>query len=290
MITDILDDTIAVLNPQAEKRILVTAHLDEIGLVITTADENGYLYAIDRGGVIPQTYPGHRVQIHTEKGIVKGVVNGARELCRKEKLEVTDLAIDIGAGSKKEALELVRPGDTVTFDAGFEKLSGGRFAGRALDDRLGVFIIMEAFKRAKAAGAKNGLYCVATAGEETTKNGAYFTAGRVKPDLAIVVDVTYCTDYPFGYTEKDAGAVRLGAGPVLCHSPIVPESLNRRAQEDEYGGCRCKGERRQCSAGVLRTEHYPGRKESGCLKGEGLHRQEDYSGNPSGGSARRDRH
>ena len=231
VITDILDDTIAVLNPQAEKRILVTAHLDEIGLVITTADENGYLYAIDRGGVIPQTYPGHRVQIHTEKGIVKGVVNGARELCRKEKLEVTDLAIDIGASSKKEALELVRPGDTVTFDAGFEKLSGGRFAGRALDDRLGVFIIMEAFKRAKAAGAKNGLYCAATAGEETTKNGAYFTAGRVKPDLAIVVDVTYCTDYPFGYTEKDAGAVRLGAGPVLCHSPIVPESLNRRAQE-----------------------------------------------------------
>ena len=159
VITDILDDTIAVLNPQAEKKILVTAHLDEIGLVITTADENGYLYAIDRGGVIPQTYPGHRVQIHTEKGIVKGVVNGARELCRKEKLEVTDLAIDIGASSKKEALELVRPGDTVTFDAGFEKLSGGRFAGRALDDRLGVFIIMEAFKRAKAAGAKNGLYC-----------------------------------------------------------------------------------------------------------------------------------
>ena len=77
VVTDILNDTVAVLNPQAEKKILATAHLDEIGLVITCADDQGYLYAIDRGGVIPQTYPGHQVQIHTENGIVKGVVNGA---------------------------------------------------------------------------------------------------------------------------------------------------------------------------------------------------------------------
>ena len=104
--TDILNDTVAVLNPQAEPKILATAHLDEIGLVITCADEHGYLYAIDRGGVIPQTYPGHKVQIHTEHGMVKGVVNGSRALCRKEKMEVTDLVIDIGADSKEEALSL----------------------------------------------------------------------------------------------------------------------------------------------------------------------------------------
>ena len=229
--TDILNDTVAVLNPQAEPKILATAHLDEIGLVITCADEHGYLYAIDRGGVIPQTYPGHKVQIHTERGMVKGVVNGSRALCRKEKMEVTDLVIDIGADSKEEALSLVKPGSTVTFDCGFEKLSGGRFAGRALDDRLVVYIIMEAFKRVKEAGTKRGVYCAATAGEETTKNGAYFTAGTVKPDLAVVVDVTYCTDYPYGYSVKEAGEVKLGAGPVLCNSPLIPSQLNRQAEK-----------------------------------------------------------
>lgn len=231
VVTDVLNDTIAVLNPEAEEKILVTAHLDEIGLVVTTADEDGYVYAIDRGGVITQTYPGHQVQIRTKKGIVYGAVNGARELCRKEKLEATDLAIDIGAGSREEALSLVSPGDTVTFASGYQKLAFGRFSGRALDDRLGVFIIMEAFKRAKAAGAKRGIYCAATAGEETTKNGAYFTAGRVKPDLAIVVDVTYCTDYPHGFSAKDAGEVRLGGGPVLCHSPLVADCFNEKAAE-----------------------------------------------------------
>lgn len=231
IITDDLNDTIAVLNSESQKKILVTAHLDEIGLAVTYIDDSGYVYAIDRGGVITHTYPGHQVQIHTEKGIVKGVVNGARELSGKEKLEVSDFSIDVGASSREEALGLVQPGDTVTFYSGYETLAYGRFSGRALDDRLGVFIIMEAFKRAKAAGVKRGVYCAATAGEETTKNGAYFTAGRVKPDLAIVVDVTYCTDYPHSFSPKEAGEVKLGGGPALCHSPLVPRQFNKKAKE-----------------------------------------------------------
>lgn len=226
---DEIGDAVCVLNLEAGSRILATAHADEIGLVVTCIGEDGRIRAVDRGGIIPKSYLGHQVQIMTRTGICHGCVAAARPMWDEKELKASALVIDIGAESREEAAELVAVGDTITFDSHIRALAGGRFTARALDDRLGVFIIMEALKYAKELGCKNGIYCGATAGEETTKNGAYWTAQRVNPDLAVVVDVTYATDYK-GADPAESGDVKLGQGPVLLRSPIVSDTLNDRLE------------------------------------------------------------
>ena len=106
----------------------------------------------------------------------------------------------------------------------------GKFTARALDDRLGVYIIMEAIKRAKELGCKVGVYGASTTGEETTKTGAFWTSTRINPTLAIVVDVTYTSDCS-GMDPAEMGTVLLGGGPVLCNSPIVVKTLNVKMEE-----------------------------------------------------------
>lgn len=226
---DGIGDVVCVLNPEAGSRILATAHADEIGLVVTCIGEDGRIRAVDRGGIIPKSYLGHQVQIMTRNGICHGCVAAARPMWDEKELKASALVIDIGAESREEAAALVSVGDTITFDSHIRALAGGRFTARALDDRLGVFIIMEALKYAKELGCKNGIYCGATAGEETTKNGAYWTAQRVNPDLAVVVDVTYATDYK-GADPAESGDVKLGKGPVLLRSPIVSDVLNDKLE------------------------------------------------------------
>lgn len=229
--TDEMGDTVCVLNPESGTKILMTAHMDEIGLMVSSVNAQGRLTVVDRGGIIPATYLGHRVKIMTEQGPVYGVVESYRDLFKKESgLKTSDLRIDIGLDTKEEALKLVEPGAPVVLDTGLMKVAGGRFLSRALDDRLGVYIIMEAFKKAGKRGCGCGVYSAATVGEETTKNGAYWTAGRVKPDLAIVVDVTYTSDC-LGMNVSDSGEVSLGGGPVLCNSPIVSKRLNCMMKE-----------------------------------------------------------
>lgn len=225
--TDAIGDTVCVLHPEAEKKVLLAAHADEIGLMVTHIMDDGMVAVARYGGIIPQTYPGQRVQIETENGVIYGVVQITRDLIRKQDLTAGDLLVDIGASSSEEARKLVAPGDGVVFDTCIRPLAGGRFTARALDDRLGVFIIMEALKRAKERGCSCGVYAGATVGEETTKNGARWTAERVKPDVAIVVDVTYTSDYA-GVNDKDAGRVELGKGPVLCINPLIVKSLNKK--------------------------------------------------------------
>lgn len=226
---DGIGDVVCVLNPEAGSRILATAHADEIGLVVTCIGEDGRIRAVDRGGIIPKSYLGHQVQIMTRNGICHGCVAAARPMWDEKELKASALVIDIGAESREEAAALVSVGDTITFDSHIRALAGGRFTARALDDRLGVFIIMEALKYAKELDCKNGIYCGATAGEETTKNGAYWTAQRVNPDLAVVVDVTYATDYK-GADPAESGDVKLGKGPVLLRSPIVSDVLNDKLE------------------------------------------------------------
>lgn len=228
---DDIGDTVCVLQPDYKFKILMTAHVDEIGLMVTAVNEQGRLLVIDRGGIVPAAYPGHRVRVVTEKGPIFGVVESCRDLFKKEGgIKTSDFLIDIGTDSREETLKLVELGAPVVLDGEMKKMANGRFSARALDDRLGVFIIMEAFKRAKEKGCSCGIYSAATVGEETTKNGAYWTASRVDPDLAVVVDVTYTSDC-MGMKPGDAGEVRLGHGPVLCNSPLVSKRLNRRMRE-----------------------------------------------------------
>lgn len=227
---DEIGDVVCVLNPESETRVLVTAHADEIGLIVSSITEAGMLQTIRRGGIIPHTYPGQQVQIETGKGVIYGVVQESRDLLKNPELKAEDFLIDIGAKNKEQAEQLVELGDCIVLDTKIRKLANGRFSARALDDRLGVFIIMEAFKRAKEKGCKCGVYCGATVGEETTKNGAYWTAKRVEPTIAVAVDVTYTSDC-YGTKEADSGRVLLGDGPVLCNSPIAVKKLNNKLRE-----------------------------------------------------------
>lgn len=228
--TDEIGDTVCVLNPEAGTKVLLAAHADEIGLIVTNITSDGMLEVVRYGGIIPQTYPGQRVQVLTENGVIGGVVQITRDLIKKSDLAAENFLIDIGAQSREEAEKLVEPGAGIVPDTQILKLAGDRFTARALDDRLGVFIIMEALKRAKERGCGCGVYSAATVGEETVKNGARWTAERVKPDMAIIVDVTYTSDYA-GTRDGDTGRVHLGKGPVLCNSPLVVKSMNKKMKQ-----------------------------------------------------------
>ena len=227
---DEIGDVVCVLNPEAERKILLAAHGDEIGLVVNYITPEGFLHVVNRGGILYRTYPGQKVRIVTEKGDIYGVVAVDQTLLKKQELEATDLLIDIGVGSEAEASELVEPGDVAVFDTGIRKLANGRFTSRGLDDKLGVFIIMEALKRARERGCRIGVYSAATVGEETITNGAHFTSSSVKPDMAVIVDVTWVSDY-LSMKPETSGKILLGGGPVLCDTAMVARKDNRRLKE-----------------------------------------------------------
>ena len=178
------------------------------------------------GGVFAPLYPGHKVQVITERGPLYGSVVFTREMAKKEDLAPKDLYIDIGAKSKEDALAHVSLGDPVIFDTDCRELLNGCVTGRGMDNRTGAFIVMEAVKKAREMGCKVGVYGAATVGEETTMNGAYFVASRVEPALSIAVDVTYTSDYP-GVDIAATGDVRVGGGPVLVNNPSCHRKLQR---------------------------------------------------------------
>ncbi len=227
---DEMQNLTCVLNPDSNVRIMLSAHADEIGLMISNIREDGRLQVIDRGGIVPATYPGRQVRIKTKNGEVYGVVEAYRSLFKDENLGTKQFLIDIGAKDKADALNYVSLGDPIVPDTPIRKLANGKFTARALDDRLGVYIIMEALKRAKELGCKVGIYAASTTGEETTKTGAYWTSARIQPTMAIVVDVTYTSDCS-GMDPAEMGTVCLGEGPVLCNSPIVVKALNEKMEE-----------------------------------------------------------
>ena len=220
----------AVLNPDAPFRVLMTGHADEIGLMVTAVTPEGFLKVTNIGGVYATCYPGHKVRVHTKNGIVYGAVVNTRELCKKEDLKASDLTIDIGAIDKEDALKAVSLGDTVNFDTDVRELLNGRITARAMDDRVGAYIAMEALTIAKQKGVSIGVYAASTTGEETTGNGAYFTASRVRPNIAIAVDVTYTSDYA-GIDTGLTGDISVGKGPVICNNPSIHKKVNEKLLE-----------------------------------------------------------
>ena len=224
MITDANGNVISVLNPESNVKVLLAGHIDEIGLFVSEITADGFLKVRNAGGIYTTTYPGHKVRIHTKNGLLMGAVVNTRDLSSKKDMDASDLRIDIGASSLEEAKEVVQIGDTITFDTDFCELLGDKLCGRALDDRVGAFVVMEALKKSKEKGCKIGVYSAATVGEETTKRGAYMAASQVNPTISIAVDVTYATDYPGVTHDRD---VALGKGPVLCYAPLVNRSMNQ---------------------------------------------------------------
>ncbi len=212
------------------RRLLVMGHIDEIGLIVTHIDDEGCLWFREVGGWDAQILVGQRVVLDTREGPVKGVVGKKpihllRDEERKKVAEIRDLHIDVGAKDGKQAREMVRTGDVAVIDADPVALPNGRLSSRALDNRLGSFVALEAARLvAEAGGAQWELASVAVAQEEITFGGSRTSAFSLEPDAAIVVDVTHATDAP-GIDVKEAGKHELGSGPVITRGSTINERL-----------------------------------------------------------------
>ncbi len=211
-------------------RVAVVAHADQIGLIVTFVDEQGYVF-IDRiGGVAPLLVPGRHFVVHGRSGPVHAV--GGRKPTHIIPADERDKAppmdeqfLDIGAVDRATALERIAIGDPVTFTPDFIELSPGVVATQALDDRAGVYSMLRALESYAEASGPARLTGVATVHEETTFMGAKALALRLEADVIVVLDGDFCSDTPAADAKKLGGEVKLGAGPVLCRGAGGNERL-----------------------------------------------------------------
>ena len=222
--TDLTGNVYSIINPDASYKVLLAGHIDEIGLVVTLVQEDGLVRVTRAGGIYPQVFPGHQVVIHGAKGPVYGAVVNYHGLI-KEGLKAEDFYIDIGAKDGDDARQYVQAGDPAILNTGYQEMLNGNLVARAIDDRAGAFIVLEALKRAKERGCKVCITTATTVGEETTKRGASWAGRTVQPNAAIAVDVTYCTDVP-GTNPAESGKICLGKGPVLCNGSLINKKFN----------------------------------------------------------------
>lgn len=233
--TDNTGNVICAVNPQADFKVLLAGHIDEIGLIVTHICADGLLKVAKAGGIHPTAYPGHQVMIHHGEAKIPGVVI-LNDAMTKGDIKDKDLYIDIGAKDAADARKYVEEGDPVHLNTYHLPLQNGLLCARGIDDRGGAFIVLEAMKKAKEMGCQIGVYAATTVGEETTGRGAYWAASKVKPQVAIAVDVTYAQDYP-GTEPAESGDVKLGGGPVICNGSManrkVNELLKKCAREND---------------------------------------------------------
>jgi putative aminopeptidase FrvX len=233
--TDVVGTPLALVAPKRgyqkdARRLLVMGHIDEIGLIVTHIDDDGYLWFREVGGWDAQILVGQRIVLDTRAGTVPGVIGKKpihllRGEERKKVAEVRDLHIDVGARDGEEARKLVRIGDVAVIDAAPVELPNGRLVSRALDNRLGSFVALEAARLvAEAGGARWETAAVAAVQEETVFGGSRTSAFSLEPDAAIVVDVTHATDAP-GIDVKDAGKHELGSGPVISRGSTLSDGV-----------------------------------------------------------------
>jgi putative aminopeptidase FrvX len=233
--TDVIGTPLARVAPKhgfehSPRRLLVVGHVDEIGLIVTHIDDEGYLWFRPVGGWDAQVLVGQRVVLDTSRGPLLGVVGRKpihllREDDSKKVADIREMHIDIGARDGADARERVRIGDVAVIDTDAAELPNGRLTARALDNRLGSYVALQAARLvAEAGGAQWELNAVAAAQEETTFGGSRTSAFALEPDAAVVVDVTHATDSP-GMNVKEAGKHELGSGPVLSRGSIVNHAL-----------------------------------------------------------------
>ncbi|MGE0159577.1 MAG: M42 family metallopeptidase [Gemmatimonadales bacterium] len=229
---DVYGNSFASLNPAGAPRVMLAGHIDEIGLQITHIDDDGYLYVAEIGGWDPQVLVGQRVRILAREVAVTGVIGKkAIHLIEREERDkaskTKQLWVDVGASSRAEVASLgVRVGDPMVLDQAMVRLGADRIASRAIDNRIGAFIVLEALRMLTRARLQSSVIAAATVQEEIgySGGGARTSAYALEPDLAIVVDVTFSSDVP-DVDKKEVGERRLGSGPVLTRGSASHDSL-----------------------------------------------------------------
>jgi endoglucanase len=242
--TDSYGNGFAVLNPGGDPTVLLTGHADEIGLMVTYIDDEGFIWVGSLGGYDAKILPAMRVRILAAGGDLPGVIGampphmqrpaqGDPEFKRYKFGQ--NVYIDIGAKDKKDAEKHVRVGDPVILDYGFMELRSGLITSRGLDNKIGIWAAAEGLRRAAAERdkLKAQVVALATVQEEIGGHGAKMGAFRLAPDVAIAVDVTQSVDHP-GADKKKWGEHRIGQGPVVAHGsachPQVVERLVKLAR------------------------------------------------------------
>lgn len=231
--TDPYGTAVGVINPKSQFKVVIEAHVDEISWFVNYVNNEGLLYLKRNGGVDHQIAPGQRVIIHGKKGPVKAVFGWPAIHTRlstpdKEPVaKVENLFLDCGARNKKEVEDLgVRVGSVVTYQDGFDELANDYYIGRAFDNRVGGFMIAEVARLLREAGNKLpfGLYVVNAVQEEIGLRGAEMIARRIKPNAAIITDVTHDTTTPF-INKQIEGDTACSKGPSLSYGPAVHNKL-----------------------------------------------------------------
>lgn len=231
--TDHYGTVVGVINPKAEYKVVIEAHADEISWFVHYITKDGFIYLRRNGGSDHMIAPSKRVNIHTDKGIVKAVFGWPAIHMRQQKEEtpsMKNIFLDCGCNSKEEVEKLgVHVGCVVTFEDEFIILNKNRYIGRALDNRIGGFMIAEVARLLKETKTTLpfGLYIVNSVQEEVGLRGAEMIAHRIKPNVAIVTDVCHDTATPM-VDKIENGDQKSGDGPVLTYGPAVQNNLLRQ--------------------------------------------------------------
>jgi putative aminopeptidase FrvX len=232
--TDPYGTAVGVINPKATFKVVIEAHADEISWFVNYISPEGLLYLKRNGGVDHQIAPSMRVNVHGKKGIVKAVFGWPAIHTRlnnpdakEPSPKVDNLFLDCGARNKKEVEALgIHVGAVATYVDGYEELANGSLIARAFDNRIGGFMIAEVARLLKENKKKLpfGLYIVNAVQEEIGLRGAEMIARRIKPDVAIITDVTHDSSTPM-ISKIVEGECVSGAGPSLCYGPAVHNKL-----------------------------------------------------------------
>jgi endoglucanase len=222
---DVHGNQFHVRNKDAAVRIMLAGHIDEIGLMVNTIDDRGFIGFVAIGGVDSAVLGGQRIVVHGAKGTVPGVI-GRKAIHltpqeeRNKALELHQMWVDIGAKDKKDALKVVAIGDPITIDAGYLELRDNKVIARAFDDRIGAFVCLEAMRLIARRTVNVAVFCVTTVQEEVGLRGATTSAYGCQPDAGIAVDVGWATDHPRGDGDR-YGHVAIGEGPIIDRGPNI---------------------------------------------------------------------
>jgi len=241
--TDVSGNSVAAVNSDGRPRVMLAGHVDEIGLQVTHVDDDGFLYIDEIGGWDPQVLVGQRVVVLSRDGDLTGVV-GKKPIHliqpdeRSKAAKTKDLWIDLGAAGKEAVQELgVRVGDPIVVDAPMVRLAGDRIASRAIDNRIGAYVVLEAVRLLADEPCSAAAFAVATVQEEIGYHGggARTSAYTLEPDVGLVVDVTFSTDVP-DVNKKELGDHKVGGGPVISRGSaahnVVFERLVTVAEQE----------------------------------------------------------
>ncbi|MFD2724645.1 M42 family metallopeptidase [Hyunsoonleella rubra] len=230
-ITDTYGTAVGVINPKAKYKVVIEGHSDEISWYVNYISDNGLIYVIRNGGSDHQIAPSKVVNIHTKKGIVKGVFGWpaihTRNKAKEEPPKLDNIFIDCGCANKEEVEKLgVHVGCVITYPDEFHILNEDKFVCRALDNRMGGFMIAEVARLLKENKKELpfGLYVTNAVQEEIGLRGAQMITETIQPNVAIVTDVTHDTTTPM-IEKKKEGHMEIGKGPVVAYAPAVQQKL-----------------------------------------------------------------